>query len=130
MYIHLHQIHCKYHLSTDGGDIDPSISVALNTVKMHPCYDSLRSTILRSFGRRGGSYCFKVAALNFVTETNALDDQQPLGCQVSKGSPTRRAQMKPREGMSALSVTSMYTWIVHSKPPTVILLMNKLYVTS
>jgi len=25
----------------------------------------------------GGSYCFKVAALNFVTETNALDDQQP-----------------------------------------------------
>jgi len=25
----------------------------------------------------GGTYCFKVAALNFVTETNALDDQQP-----------------------------------------------------
>ena len=24
-----------------------------------------------------GSYCFKVAALNFVTETNALEDQQP-----------------------------------------------------
>ncbi|CAK9003177.1 Titin (Connectin) [Durusdinium trenchii] len=25
----------------------------------------------------GRSYCFKVAALNFVTETNALEDQQP-----------------------------------------------------
>ncbi|CAE7779180.1 TTN [Symbiodinium sp. CCMP2456] len=25
----------------------------------------------------GGTFCFKVAALNFVTETNALDDQQP-----------------------------------------------------
>ena len=24
-----------------------------------------------------GTFCFKVAALNFVTETNALDDQQP-----------------------------------------------------
>ncbi|CAE6963967.1 TTN [Symbiodinium natans] len=26
---------------------------------------------------REGTYCFKVAALNFVTETNALEDQQP-----------------------------------------------------
>ena len=31
-----------------------------------------------STGPLAGSYCFKVAALNFVTETNALDDQQRL----------------------------------------------------
>ena len=45
--------------------------------KLLQCQLVLADKAISLWGDAGGTFCFKVAALNFVTETNALEDQQP-----------------------------------------------------